>query len=235
MHSRVSTLDLFVLHGIKDPVRQVQKRMQKRLKKLSTKANRAPDITTSEVVFQCLRDKIAAIDQLPVPTKDPAQAFECASCSAVFETAHGLHMHVTKQHPASVKRFIPSTFDRLSTCAACGTSFKQWKGLRDHLLSGACPAPEKLQRLTEEDAQGTAPETKQLAEFRTELQMLPRHQLCSYASRPMMTILNHRCLVCNFWTRTRAEVRGTTVYASDTLLLGDIEGISASTTSKMFR
>ena len=34
--------------------------------------------------------------------------------------------------------------------------------------------------------------------------------------------------------RTRAEVRGTTVYASDTLLLGDIEGISASTTSKMF-
>ena len=35
--------------------------------------------------------------------------------------------------------------------------------------------------------------------------------------------------------RTRAEVRGTTVYASDTLLLGDIEGISASTTSKMFR
>ena len=28
--------------------------------------------------------------------------------------------------------------------------------------------------------------------------------------------------------RTRAEVRGTTVYASDALPLGDIEGISAS-------
>ena len=33
--------------------------------------------------------------------------------------------------------------------------------------------------------------------------------------------------------RTRAEVRGTTVYASDSLPLGDIEGISASPTSVM--
>ena len=35
------------------------------------------------------------------------------------------------------------------------------------------------------------------------------------------------------FSRTRAEVRGTTVYASDTLPLGDIEGISTSPTSEM--
>ena len=214
--SRVSTSDLFALHGIKDPVRQVRTRMQKRLKKLTIKTNRAPDITTAAPVLQCLRDKIAAIDLLPVPAKDPAQAYVCASCSAVyvFETAHGLHMHVTKQHPTSVRRFIPSTFDRLRhavdglpKCAACDTSFKQWKGLRDHLLSGACPAPDKLQSLTNADAQGTAPETRQLAVIRTELLALPRHQLCSYASRPPMTLLNHRCLVCNFWTPDRTKVK----------------------------
>ena len=33
------------------------------------------------------------------------------------------------------------------------------------------------------------------------------------------------------WSRTRAEVRGTTVYASDSLPLGDIEGISTSSAS----
>ena len=108
----------------------------------------------------------------------------------------------------------PLNFDRLRhavdglpKCAACSTTFKQWKGLRDHLLSGACPAPDKLQRLTEADAQGTAPETKQLAELRAELLVLPRHQICSYASRPMMTLLNRGCLVCNFWTPDRTKVK----------------------------
>ena len=161
-----------------------------------------------------MRDKIAAIERLPVPDKDPAQTFECATCSAVFETAHGLHMHVTKQHPATVPRFIPSSFDRLRhavdglpKCAACSTSFKQWKGLRDHLLSGACPAPDKLKQLTEADAQGSAPETQQLATIREELLELPQHQLCSYASRPAMILLNQRCLVCNFWTPDRTKVK----------------------------
>ena len=123
-------------------------------------------------------------------------------------------MHVTKQHPATVPRFIPSSFDRLRhavdglpKCAACSTSFKQWKGLRDHLLSGACPAPDKLKQLTEADAQGSAPETQQLATIREELLELPQHQLCSYASRPAMILLNQRCLVCNFWTPDRTKVK----------------------------
>ena len=142
--SRVTTSDLFALHGISDPVQQILKRLKKRLKKLTAKASRSPDITTSEHVLQCLRDKIAVIEQLPEPVKDPAKAYVCEMCSAVFETAHGIHMHATKQHPATVHRFIPSSFDRLRhavdglpKCAACGYSFKQWKGLRDHLLSGA--------------------------------------------------------------------------------------------------
>ena len=47
----------------------------------------------------------------------------------------------------------------------------------------------------------------------------------AFTTRPSTCVLVHspRKLLC-----TRAEVRGTTVYASDTLLLGDIEGISAS-------
>ena len=38
--SRVTTSDLFALHGISDPVQQILKRLKKRLKKLSTKARR---------------------------------------------------------------------------------------------------------------------------------------------------------------------------------------------------
>ena len=174
--SRVATADLFALHGIADPVQQILRRLRKRLKRLEANAARAPDITTSAQVLQCLRDKIVAIEQLPEPVKDPAQVHACSTCSAVFETAHGLHMHTTKQHPETVSRFIPSKFDRLKhavdglpKCAACGYSFKQWKGLRDRLLSGACPQPDQLKQLTEDDAKSSAPETRQLARLRTEL------------------------------------------------------------------
>ena len=65
--SRVATSDLFALHGISDPVQQILKRLRKRLKKLEAKASRA-----SAPVLQCLRDKIAAIEQLPEPVKLPA-------------------------------------------------------------------------------------------------------------------------------------------------------------------
>ena len=47
-------------------------------------------------------------------------------------------------------------------------------------------------------------------------------------ARRLKTLLKEQELI-----RTRAEVRGTTVYASDTLPLGDIEGISTSPTSEM--
>ena len=154
------------------------------------------------------------IEQLPEPVKDPAQAYVCDTCSAVFETAHGLHMYATKQHPTSVQRFIPSSFDRLRhavdglpKCAACGYSFKQWKGLRDHLLSGACPNPDRLKQPSDEDACSSAPETIQLAGPRTEVLGLPQHQLGSQACKPAAALLNHRCLVCNFCTPDRTKVK----------------------------
>ena len=86
---------------------------------------------------------------LPAAPQAPqASAYDCHVCSAAFDTAHGLHMHTAKMHRDTIQRFIPPTFDRelpakdgMPVCAACNKSFKQWKGLRDHLLSGACPAP----------------------------------------------------------------------------------------------
>ena len=40
-----------------------------------------------------------------------------------------------------------------------------------------------------------------------ELLGLPQHQLSSQASQPAADLLNHRCLVCNFWTPDRTKVK----------------------------
>ena len=204
----------FALHHITDPVDLVLARLRKLLKKLEVKPHSRPDITTSISVLQCLREKIEVIEKLPQPDQDPAQVHACDICGAAFESAHGAHMHKTKQHPQSVPRFIPTQFDRprhaidgLPKCAACHYFFKQWKGLRDHLLSGACPKPEVLQQLTEADAQSTSPETEQLAALRTALLGLPRHQLGHRVGQTDAALLNHRCLVCNFWAPDRTKVK----------------------------
>ena len=64
-------------------------------------------------------------------------------------------MHTSRMHRDALSRFIPPVFDRelhakegMPVCAACNKSFKQWKGLRDHLLSGACSAPDALRTIT---------------------------------------------------------------------------------------
>ena len=79
-------------------------------------------------------------------------------------------------------------------------------------------------------------------------EVFPNVEVCQYISSHLGAIIARRRTLALCWkdvspppahvgqvraNRTRAEVRGTTVYASDTLPLGDIEGISTSPTSEM--
>ena len=114
-----------------------------------------------------------------------------------------MHLHRTRLHPSSIKRFITSCFDRklhavagMPQCAACLAKFRQWKGLRDHLLSGACPAPERLMDLKDEDARSMHPDVAQLHQLRKDIAALPRHQLRELARRESASLLKHRCLAC---------------------------------------
>ena len=110
--------------------------------------------------------------------------------------------------------FIPSCIDRklhavagMPQCAACQTKFRQWKGLRDQLFSGACPAPDRLRDLKDEDTRSTHPDVAQLHQLRQEIAALPWHQLGELARREPASLLKHRCLACNFWTPDHTKVK----------------------------
>ena len=212
--TKVSTADVFQLHGIQDPVLDLRQRLQRRLRKLMRKAAGAPDITTHDAIFREIRTKVAAIDSLPRDVPEVAEQIPCSHCNAAFDTQRGLHLHCCRLHRDTVSRFIPSRFDRLKhavdgmpQCAACQTKFRQWKGLRDHLLSGACPAPQTLQGLLETDARSTNPEVVVLDRLRREVPEVPRCKLGTLARQAHAAVLNRRCLVCNFWTPDRTKIK----------------------------
>ena len=119
-------------------------------------------------------------------------------------------MHVTRMHRDKVDRYIPGDFDRslhakdgMPICAACGKEFKQWKGLRDHLLSGACSRPDQLRSLsTTPEAQVQSEALMALASFRAKVQGSPK-----LASSPEAQELAQRCTICGFWTPDYTKVK----------------------------
>ena len=212
--SRVTTTELFAFHSIADPVSLVRARIANRLRKIERRAACAPDITTRPEVLEELRRKLKEIDSLPAPDVHMPESQTCPDCSQCFHTAHGLHTHRARQHPQQITRYVPPAFDRqlhalegLPQCSACLRKFKQWKGLRDHLLSGACPEPEKLRSVSESATQPVSAEVKQLQQLRGDLEQQARPGLGGYAARPSCRVLNNRCVHCNFWTPDRTKVK----------------------------
>ena len=93
-------------------------------------------------------------------------------------------------------------------CAACGKEFKQWKGLRDHLLSGACSRPHQLRSLsTTPEAQVQSEALMALASFRAKVQGAPKQSLGGLASSPEAQELAQRCTICGFWTPDHTKVK----------------------------
>ena len=190
--THVTTADLLRLHKLQDPVDKIIRRMKGRIAKLRKRSRSvteaAADVTLHSHILIDLDRILQEAQAIPEATQaTQAPAYDCHICQAAFDTAHGLRMHTAKMHRDSLSRFIPPTFDRelhakdgMPVCAACNRSFKQWKGLRDHLLSGACPAPDALRNITSSGTlSSSSTEMLQLQELRREVQGSTRSQLAS--------------------------------------------------------
>ena len=218
--THVTTSDLLRLHKLQDPVEKIIQRMKGRIAKLRKRSRSvteaAADVTLHSHILIDLDRILQEAQAIPAaPQATQAPAYDCHICKAAFDTAHGLHMHTAKMHRDSLPRFIPPTFDRelhakdgMPVCAACNKSFKQWKGLRDHLLSGACPAPDALRKITTSGTlSSSSTEMLQLQELRREVQGSTRSQLAKQAALPSAQVLQHRCVVCGFWTPDHTKVK----------------------------
>ena len=218
--THVTTADLLRLHKLQDSVEKIIQRMKGRIAKLRKRSRSvteaAADVTLHSHILIDLDRILQEAQAIPAaPQATQAPAYDCHICQAAFDTAHGLHMHTAKMHRDSLSRFIPPTFDRelhakdgMPVCAACNKSFKQWKGLRDHLLSGACPAPDALRKITTSGTlSSSCTEMLQLQELRREVQGSTRSQLAKQAALPSAQVLQHRCVVCGFWTPDHTKVK----------------------------
>ena len=98
--------------------------------------------------------------------------------------------------------------DGLPICAACGKEFKQWKGLRDHLLSGACTRPDRFRALSATpEAQVQSEALMALASFRAKVQGSPKQHLGRLAASPDAQELAQRCTICGFWTPDYTKIK----------------------------
>ena len=218
--THVTAADLLKLHKLQDPVEKIIRRMKGRIARLRKRsrdvAAAAADVALHSHILIDLDRILQEAQALPEATPATLEpAHRCHICQAAFDTAHGLRMHTAKLHRDSLSRFIPPLFDRelhakegMPVCAACNTSFKQWKGLRDHLLSGACPAPDALRTITSSGPlSSSSSDMLQLQELRREVQGSPRSQLAKQAALPSAQLLQRRCVVCGFWTPDHTKVK----------------------------
>ena len=218
--THVTTADLLRLHKLQDPVDKIIRRMKGRISRLRKRSRSvteaAADVTLHSHILIDLDRILQEAQAIPAATQaTQAPAYDCHICQAAFDTAHGLRMHTAKMHRDSLSRFIPPIFDRelhakdgMPVCVACNKSFKQWKGLRDHLLSGACPAPDALRNITSSGTlSSSSTEMLQLQELRREVQGSTRSQLAKQAALPSAQVLQHRCVVCGFWTPDHTKVK----------------------------
>ena len=75
-------------------------------------------------------------------------------------------------------------------------------------LSGACPAPDALRKITTSGTlSSSSTEMLQLQELRREVQGSTRSQLAKQAALPSAQVLQHRCVVCGFWTPDHTKVK----------------------------
>ena len=146
----------------------------------------------------------------------PASLETCPTCNQQFETKVGLRTHIARKHPETVQRYIPRTFSHLLSvgglphCAACRKRFPQMKGLKDHLLSGACSAPAELRALDDQAQPTTAP-TSSLAGLHPRQQRLhstlQTHTAVELGREPASRELLAYCLICGFWTHDHGKIK----------------------------
>ena len=221
-----STSDLYRAHDIVDPVLKLQKRHANRVKRLLKRhrlsqmgdvALAPPALEQALFLRGQYQSVIAQLDAAATPAA-PASLETCPTCNQQFETKVGLRTHIARKHPETVQRYIPRTFshllsvDGLPQCAACRKRFPQMKGLKDHLLSGACSAPAELRAL-DDQAQPTTASTSSLSGLHPRQQRLhstlQTHTAVELGREPASRELLAYCLICGFWTHDHGKLNPT--------------------------
>ena len=142
---------------------------------------------------------------------------KCRLCSFSSNSEQGLKIHEVKKHREQLDRYVPKSFlpehskNGLPTCAACSKEFALWKGLKDHLLSGACPNPDALRAL---DARTFELHTQQGA---TEVMHAwskaylestkDTHTVTQLARQHDSRHFVQHCVICGFWTPDHTKVK----------------------------
>ena len=204
---------------LKDPVQKLADRQANRVKRLEQRSRIAhqDDVSTAPAALEQARQKLKQYRDLLTqqPPTVAESACPCPNCDQVFETITGLRTHVGKMHPGTVDRFVPTTFRQehavsgLPQCAACMRHFSQWKGLKDHLLSGACPEPEKLRQLENPPeapagaGEGTALHSRQQMLRDT---VLTHTALAVGRTDQAQEFLSY-CALCGFWTADHTKLK----------------------------
>ena len=215
---------MYRAHDIVDPVLKLQKRHANRVKRLLKRhrLSQTGDVALAPPALEqalFLRGQyqsvIAQLDAAATPAA-PASLETCPTCNQQFETKVGLRTHIARKHPETVQRYIPRTFshllsvDGLPHCAACRKRFPQMKGLKDHLLSGACSAPAELRALDDQAQPTTAP-TSSLAGLHPRQQRLhstlQTHTAVELGRDPASRELLAYCLICGFWTHDHGKIK----------------------------
>ena len=204
-----TTQELYDLYSVEDPALKLERLQENRHARLCSQQIVAPSITSSPAAIQQSQNLLRNIRQfkhLPEPdAEEGSPTVPCPHCNRTFVSDHDLRLHTAKSHPGKVARYVPRSFDRakhsvngVPTCRACQTSFKQWPGLMSHLLSGACPNPQRLQEM-DEDAEPSAL-LAPLERVKQAIADAPRHSLPKIASSQDAQDLASQCLQCGFWT-----------------------------------
>ena len=233
----ISTKQLYADFGIKDPVQLLLERQSNRVRSLrkrqesqtSPAAQQAahkdaqPPLSNQNAALlpkahQYAQEVLTEYETLLAATNAEAETkYCCRHCSFQTSTEQGLRIHEAKMHRDKLDRYVPTDFlpehskDGLPTCAACHKHFALWKGLKDHLLSGACTEPETLRRI---DAQHS--ELLEKAGLTESVHPWSREHLTSTAGTHTVTQLARQpaskrfvdhCVLCGFWTPDHTKVK----------------------------
>ena len=233
----ISTRHLYAAYGIKDPVQLLLERQSNRVGSLRARLESQKRPAAQQAVkqdaqpppnhqdaallpdsLQYAQTVLTEYEALLADTPDEDELRHCCRyCSFQTNTEQGLHIHEAKMHRDKLDRYIPPDFlpehskDGLPTCAACNKQFALWKGLKDHLLSGACrepAAPRRIDALRLEESAAEAQLEPVHSWSRKHLTSTANtHTATQLARQPTSKRLVDHCVLCGFWTPDHTEVK----------------------------
>ena len=177
------------------------------------------DVSLTAQALQYAEMVLHEYDALLTASKATAEepTHKCRLCAFSSNSEQGLKIHEVKKHREQLDRYVPKSFlpehskNGLPTCAARSKDFALWKGLKDHLLSGACPNPDALRDLDArtlelQTQQGTTEVMHAWSKAYLE-STKDTHTVTQLARQHDSRHFVQHCVLCGFWTPDHTKVK----------------------------